>query len=210
MPAMVIMAILLAMLIMESLNRERKTLQDKQQQLLEKNTELEKQTRIDTLTNLYNKKYLNEQLKSYISISQRQHFPLSLIVADIDFFKDYNDYYGHIQGDQCLREIADTLKKCVGRTSDYIFRFGGEEFVILLPFTDVAGSIEVAERIINTINEKNIEHRTSKINDHITLSMGITTYNNEPNVCSDELIRQADKALYRMKQSGRNGYSISH
>lgn len=165
--------------------------------------QLTKLTRVDHLTGLYNRNYMEQKLKSVHSIWQRGVQSYSLIMVDIDFFKHYNDYYGHIKGDSCLKLISNVLQGQITRDTDYVFRYGGEEFLIILGFTNSQGANIVAKRIQKAIKDAKIPHLNSEIDKNITISMGIATINDTYNSFS-ELLERTDKALYKAKESGRN------
>jgi len=133
---------------------------------------------------------------------------LSLMMIDIDYFKKYNDTYGHSAGDDCLKIVADTFKRCIPRTDDFVARYGGEEFVAVLPNTDENGARIVANRILKRIREKNILHEKSDAANHVTVSVGVTTGYVEHTHTADDFIRRADEMLYHAKNSGRNRYSF--
>ena len=130
--------------------------------------------------------------------------PISLIMIDIDFFKLFNDAYGHPEGDICLRKVAQEIKKPLTRTTDLAARYGGEEFVVVLPNTGKHRAMFIAESICMQVNNLKIVHEDSKVNKYITISLGVAT--TIPTIKShlDELISQADKALYFAKKNGRN------
>ncbi len=178
----------------------------KHNELVAKNSELQYLMRVDTLTGLYNKQYLNEQLKISLSMAVRKRIPLSVLLIDIDFFKMYNDTYGHLQGDECLKEIAGALKDSALRDSDIVFRFGGEEFVVLLNNTQKKAAIKVAERILFNIDKLDIEHKSSSIAPRVTVSIGVSSYDGYEELQSERLVLEADKALYKAKNLGRNRY----
>ena len=126
------------------------------------------------------------------------------MILDVDFFKRYNDIYGHPQGDLCLKRIAKAIQaKCV-RSGDVVARYGGEEFVVLLPETDAHGAYAVASNIYKAIERLEIPHEKSSISDFITISLGITVYYGEAELSKEELLKIADQALYRAKNLGRN------
>lgn len=129
--------------------------------------------------------------------------PLSLIICDIDHFKKYNDTYGHEPGDECLKQVAQTIDKMLRRPGDFCARYGGEEIVIILPNTHGEGALEVAERLRLRVENLNIEHKASSSHNSVTISLGLATdYASNPSY--EEVIRKADEALYRAKANGRN------
>ena len=136
--------------------------------------------------------------------SIREFQSISLIMIDIDFFKLFNDTYGHLQGDTCLKKVAQKIKKYLKRSTDLVARYGGEEFVVILPNTENSGAMFFAESIRTEVNNLKINHKTSKVNKYITISLGVATTIPTINSHSDELISQADKALYCAKKEGRN------
>ncbi len=156
----------------------------------------------DTLTGLYNRRYINEKLPVDLINTMLSEQNLSVVIADIDFFKKVNDIYGHLAGDRVLKIFVDTLKGCLSRTSDWIGRFGGEEFLICLPGADLEISLKTIESMRKTIEEKDIIFEGSKIK--ITASFGI--YSLIPNSTDsiDDLIQKADEKLYLAKKNGRN------
>ncbi len=172
--------------------------------LVLKNEELRRMMRIDTLTGLYNKQFLNEQIKSYMSMSRRSEVPLSVIVIDIDYFKYYNDHYGHIQGDRCLVRVAEIINYSVMRDSDSVFRFGGEEFVVLLYNVKAMDALMVGQRIVDNIRDAKIKHNGSHIDDYVTVSAGLFTFDGKKEMTTNSVIRMADEALYIAKNEGRN------
>jgi diguanylate cyclase (GGDEF)-like protein len=129
---------------------------------------------------------------------------LSLIMIDIDFFKKFNDFYGHLDGDVCIQHVTQVIKSCVRRAADFPARYGGEEFVIILPETDQAGVRAVAERIREDVAALAIPHAMSDIAEIVTVSIGCATDVPQMNAIPLQLINQADQALYRAKTSGRN------
>jgi two-component system, cell cycle response regulator len=169
---------------------------DLNQELEEKSEQLRELVITDGLTGLKNHRGFREILESNFSFSVRQGMPFSVIMLDVDHFKQYNDAFGHPAGDEVLREVANVLKANV-RAHDIVARYGGEEFVVLCPATDATGSREVADRLRQAIEEHTWPHR------QVTASFGVATFGAGTGT-SSELVDQADKALYRSKQAGRN------
>lgn len=165
--------------------------------------ELELQSHIDGLTQLRNRRYFDAYLKQEFLRAKRSQSPLSVIICDVDFFKAYNDIYGHQAGDRCLKEIAATLNDAAKRSSDIVARYGGEEFILLLPNTPTTGALATAERVRTNIEALRIYHQASVVSSHVTLSLGVATYNSG-DVAAEALLERADKALYHAKQAGRN------
>lgn len=156
---------------------------------------------IDGLTELYNHRYFQDTLKQQIEISKRYNQPVSLIICDIDFFKKFNDTYGHQAGDAVLRQVAQTLKKN-SRTTDYVCRYGGEEMSIILPNTGVDEALLLANRICASVAEKPF-HLTPLDTAPVTISLGVATFPDNAQTPQD-LIEWADKGLYYAKEHGRN------
>jgi adenylate cyclase len=158
----------------------------------------------DELTKLANRRTFNEHLEKEWFRAMRSHTSLSLILCDVDYFKLYNDTYGHPQGDECLRQVAAALKQCALRSDDVVARYGGEEFVILLPNTDVQGALNIAELARTHIEALDIRHQSSKVSEHLTLSLGVSTVLPSVDTLPGSLVKTADLALYEAKQKGRN------
>jgi len=167
------------------------------------NKQLEILSSIDPLTQVLNRRGLEEVLASAWQSNKRQEAELSLLMLDIDFFKLYNDNYGHPQGDKCLKQVADALNTALNRTTDSLARYGGEEFVIVMPFTPVDGARFKAQELILALQKISIKHEYSSIFPYVTMSIGIATTNHGASNIS-ELIKQADIALYEAKAKGRN------
>lgn len=155
----------------------------------------------DGLTGLFNHKHFQERLKEELTRAKRYHHPLSLIMVDIDYFKNYNDYYGHIQGDAVLKMMAQIFKNTV-RELDIVARYGGEEFVIILPETDKLKSLNFAERLRQNVELHQFKGEKTQPQKKLTISLGIATYSEDAD--TDKLIDKADQALYNAKKSGRN------
>ncbi len=167
------------------------------------NKQLKKLTQMDELTGIPNRRSYEKRLETEIQAAQRSSLPLSLLVVDIDNFKIINDDYGHDTGDQVLRRVAAAMSDLLTRTTDFIARFGGEEFVVLMPSTDEKGAFKVAERIRNqVINTPIRENQSSDLN-KITVSIGISTQTGT-NLDKFQLFKEADTALYEAKNSGKN------
>ncbi|MDY6900532.1 MAG: diguanylate cyclase, partial [Cyanobacteriota bacterium] len=168
------------------------------------NYQLQKLADSDGLTGLANRRYFDNYLQQEWKRLSRERAFLSLIMCDVDYFKNYNDTYGHQLGDECLRRIATVLKKSIKRPADLVARYGGEEFTILLPNTDLQGTIHLAEKIRLKIKSLNISHLDSDISDCVTLSLGVATTIPRINNSPQTLIAAADKMLYGAKSAGRN------
>ena len=134
----------------------------------------------------------------------RSKNPLSLTVADIDVFKDYNDTYGHVKGDNCLKEVAIALNKILKRPADMIARYGGEEFVIVLPDTEAKGAGMVAKAQLSEVESLGIAHSNSQVSNTVTVSLGVATFIPDKKSSPIKLVSAADQALYQAKDNGRN------
>ena len=176
--------------------------------LSEENRDLSDKVNLDALTGIYNRRYLEDNLKRYIKKLSRSGGLLSIMMLDVDFFKKYNDTYGHGTGDTCLKTIAETLSGCVEREDDFVARYGGEEFVYVLPYTDEHGAYVMASRALEKIAERNIPHEKSEVASYVTVSIGITTTSPKHTHNGEDYIKCADEALYMSKQSGRNRYTF--
>jgi diguanylate cyclase (GGDEF)-like protein len=168
------------------------------------NQELQRLAHLDGLTQVANRRRLDDYLKQEWPRLAREQAPLSAILCDIDYFKLYNDSYGHQAGDECLQQVAQALQHVARRPADLVARYGGEEFVVLLPHTDLAGALQVAHGIRDTINALNIQHHASLINDHLTMSMGVCSMIPMLEQNGSNLLQRADKSLYEAKQKGRD------
>ncbi len=166
---------------------------------------LEELAKKDSLTGIANRREYDEQIQREFNRAQRENSLLSLVMIDIDYFKKYNDRYGHGNGDECLRKIAKTLQNSIKRPADLLARYGGEEFVIILPHTDGHGACTIASQLIQAVRDLKMEHMDSEINEYVSISAGVATLNQNKNtVSADELSKQADEALYKAKEKGRN------
>jgi diguanylate cyclase (GGDEF)-like protein len=157
----------------------------------------------DSLTGLANRRLFERALDIEFGRGARQQSPLSLIMLDIDFFKRYNDTYGHVVGDHCLAEVARAVKSCCHRKADLAVRYGGEEFAVLLPDTDIQGAMNLAEQIRRGVMDKNISHSGSPCG-YVTVSLGCYSFVPTGRDSVEVFIQRADAALYQAKHSGRN------
>lgn len=157
----------------------------------------------DSLTQLPNRRLYEHQLSVKIAFAKRSLRPLSLMIIDIDYFKPFNDNYGHKQGDIALKNVAQSIASTLTRTTDFAARYGGEEFVVLMASTDANGAYTLAEKIRTDIEQHAFEHKYSKIKDVITVSIGVSSLMSEA-LNETDLFKQADTALYQAKGNGRN------
>ncbi|MDR1753434.1 MAG: GGDEF domain-containing protein [Eubacterium sp.] len=163
---------------------------------------------VDHLTGIKNRRYFDKRLQIIINNFYCSDQFLSLLMIDIDYFKKYNDHYGHQAGDDCLRLVAQAISSCVNRDDDFAARFGGEEFIVVLPNTDEDGACKIADLILKKILQRRIPHAESEVADCVTVSIGITTGRVKNTEIAKDFIKYADDALYKSKNSGRNRYTI--
>ena len=173
-----------------------------------KNDMLEKLSMYDGLTNIRNRRFFDETFEKTFNEIKRDKKSLAVLMIDIDFFKPYNDNYGHGQGDETLRKVAKALEKTIKRASDFVARYGGEEFVILLKDINKDGVEAVANNLLNAVRELKITHEFSKIEKYVTVSIGASFYNSSSDITKLELLLKADETLYNVKNSGRNNFAI--
>jgi diguanylate cyclase (GGDEF)-like protein len=174
------------------------------QELRQLNEELKRIATSDGLTGLANRRYLDDYLQVEWHRAMREGNPLSVLMIDADFFKSYNDTFGHLQGDEALKTIAEAIRISLLHSSDLAARYGGEEFMVVLPDTDEEGALTVADRLMGTIRNANISHPASAISDRITVSIGIASVNPTQELTLEDTINKADQCLYLAKQKGRN------
>jgi two-component system, chemotaxis family, response regulator WspR len=184
-------------------------LEQLKQELEERNLELARLSTVDGLTGIANRRLFDTTLDREWRRALRENGEIGLILTDIDFFKRYNDAYGHPAGDECLRRVARCLAESIRRPTDLAARYGGEEFALLLPNTDLTGATTLAETVRKRVGELGLEHRGSEVASHVTLSLGIACLRPEPGRAHEELIGLADQALYAAKRGGRNRYSVA-
>lgn len=177
--------------------------------LAEMNRELERLSTTDSLTGLANRRSFNEFLSREWLREQRERQPFSVIMIDIDHFKNYNDHYGHLEGDICLQKVAWALQSALCRPGDLLARYGGEEFVAILPHTDLQGAVELADNLHQRISELELEHDDSPVSSFVTVSAGIACVIPNQSISPSQVVAMADKALYVAKESGRNQSAIA-
>lgn len=168
------------------------------------NTKLERISKIDGLTQIANRRCFDETLNNEIGRLSRSHAPLSLIICDIDQFKNFNDNYGHPGGDLCLQQVAKCIESSFSRVSDLVARYGGEEFAVILPNADHDMALLLAEKMRKSVEKLDIELQGSLDNTHVTISAGVSTVLTDQNTTATSLLEHADSALYLAKNSGRN------
>ena len=186
-------------------NQELQALVDERTQALaQANNQLQLLSNTDGLTGIANRRHFDQALAHEWARAQRAHAPVSLIMLDVDVFKHFNDHYGHLAGDACLKSLALTLAQTGGRRDgDVVARFGGEEFVVLLPGADAPAALEVAQHIQQAIQALALPHEGAP-HDIVTVSFGVASMAPQREQLAEELVRRADRAMYRAKQGGRN------
>ena len=167
---------------------------------------LQRLTTQDHLTGISNRRRFDDYLEMEWRRAAREHAPISLISMDIDHFKAYNDHYGHPGGDQCLIQVAKALAAGVTRPTDLVGRCGGEEFASVLPGTDSAGAINLAEQMRTGVLAQGLEHAHSATHNHVTISLGVATLLPQADESPQALVDLADAALYEAKSAGRNRF----
>lgn len=165
---------------------------------------LKKLSFMDGLTQIANRRYFDSVLDKEIRRSARQQQALSLLMIDVDFFKPFNDHYGHGMGDACLIQVASAMRRVIHRPTDLLARYGGEEFIALLPETDVSGALQVAEILRQAVADMQFPHAHSAAAAHITVSIGVGCNADDLQLPVAELLKRADLALYQAKEAGRN------
>ena len=185
---------------------ERKRTEEK---LLELQKELEDLSFRDGLTGIANRRRFDALLDLEWKAARRTKRPISLVMFDIDFFKQYNDLYGHICGDDCLKRVAETLRTGAARPRDFVARFGGEEFVLVLPETDETGAANIGARCREAVLQQRIPHEASEVAQSVTVSVGVATIVPSADDEPVRIIETADKCLYRAKQGGRNSLVVA-
>jgi diguanylate cyclase (GGDEF)-like protein len=173
------------------------------------NQQLERLSATDGLTGLANRRQFDQHLYTEWQRSMRSRQPISLLLLDIDHFKRYNDRYGHLAGDACLRQVASILYDCAQRSGELVARYGGEEFALLLPAADGDVAMTVAQRCMDEIAQARIPHEDSPVAEYLTCSIGIATVVATQDLVAESLVRCADEALYRVKSSGRAHYIVA-
>ncbi|MEO1671526.1 MAG: diguanylate cyclase, partial [Cyanobacteria bacterium J06631_2] len=174
------------------------------------NQKLQKLAILDGLTGIANRRYFDLVLDKEWQRLAREQQDFSLILCDIDYFKVYNDTYGHQQGDRCLQKVAQILQQSTRRPADLVARYGGEEFALILPNTNAPGALFLAHKIVRYLASQKIPHKHSQVSSFVTLSMGITTRIPDSKQSSSTIIEVADSLLYKAKRAGRNQVAVDN
>jgi len=200
---------LISLYVFKSIQNDHSLLEMTSQKLRRANKKLENVSYTDALTSLHNRRYFNLVYKRELNRAKRENSYITFMMLDIDYFKQYNDTYGHIEGDFALKSVAKVLTDTLKRPTDFVFRLGGEEFGVLLTHTDATNSAKLARDICDAIRSREIKHENSLVNDYLTISIGVVCCVADSALNEDILITKADKILYRAKDSGRDRYMIS-
>ncbi|MEM1153833.1 MAG: GGDEF domain-containing protein [Pseudomonadota bacterium] len=200
---------------MISLNWERETmaqelgdlttsLRDRNRQLRDARRQLTDLANVDELTGLGNRRLINKVLQDEINRARRSNSYLSVILLDVDFFKHYNDNYGHTEGDKVLKRLADLMQRATSRAGEMVGRFGGEEFILVLPGANAQSAMRTAERLKSLVSSEGIAHEKSEISSIITVSQGVVSMLPDADLTPVDIIKRVDEALYQAKNEGRN------
>ncbi|BAY17801.1 response regulator receiver modulated diguanylate cyclase [Nostoc sp. HK-01] len=181
-----------------------------QKQLEAANQELQRLVTIDGLTQVASRRRFEEYFSQEWQRMARDQLPLSLILCDVDYFKSYNDTYGHRAGDRCLQKVAQAIKDSVKRPADLVARYGGEEFAVILPKTEMQGAAILAEKICSVVRKLAIPHSNSQVSGYVTISAGVAADIPQPGSDFQDIISAADRALYQAKIEGRDRFQLSN
>ena len=195
--------------VFKSIQSDHSKLEIATKKLKKANKKLENVSYTDALTSLHNRRYFNLIYKRELQRAKREKSYITFMMLDIDYFKQYNDTYGHIEGDFALKSVAKTLTDTLKRPTDFVFRLGGEEFGVLLTHTDETNSAKLARDIGDAVRAREIKHEASKVNQFLTISIGVVCCVADNSLNEDLLLSKADKMLYEAKDSGRDRYMIS-
>ncbi len=208
--ALIILAILgISLYVFSSIQKDHTKLEEATKKLRRVNKKLENVSYTDSLTGLHNRRYFNMIYDRELKRAKRNNSYITFMMLDIDFFKQYNDTYGHIEGDFALKSVAKVLKDTLRRPADFVFRLGGEEFGVLLIQTDESNSAKLARDICDDIRGREIKHESSKVNQYLTMSIGVVCCVADDALNEDILISRADEMLYEAKETGRDRYVIT-
>ncbi|HKO87492.1 MAG TPA: diguanylate cyclase [Burkholderiales bacterium] len=190
---------------LQRLDEMRRKLQEMSTELAASNRRLEQLSQRDGLTGVANRRYFDDFLTQHISLATRQKTKLALALCDVDSFKMYNDNYGHLAGDECLRKVATVLARCCRRASDLVARYGGEEFAIVMPDTDVAGAAALMEKVRQALAAMAIDHpKNLAAVKTVSLSIGVTEFRHGQDQRPEDMIARSDAGLYQAKEAGRD------
>ncbi len=202
-------AIIIIAPIFQSIQNNQRSLINTSKKLHSVNKRLETASITDSLTELYNRRYFNLVYNRELTRCIREHTSVAFMMLDIDYFKAYNDSYGHLQGDTTLKAVSHVMKETLQRPGDYLFRLGGEEFGVLIANITEENAYNMAERLRQNVRDLKIEHKNSKASDFITLSIGVIVLTPNQDVDPEIILQKADENLYHAKANGRNQVVIS-
>ncbi len=195
--------------VFKSIQNDHTKLEVTTNKLQKANKRLENVSYTDVLTGLHNRRYFNLVYDKELKRARRTNSYITFMMLDVDFFKQYNDTYGHMEGDFALKSVAKVLKDTLKRPSDYVFRLGGEEFGILLSDTDESSSAKLARELCDTLRAREIKHEKSKVNKFLTISIGVVCCIADDALDDEILLSRADEMLYEAKETGRDRYIIT-
>ncbi|MCF6330651.1 MAG: diguanylate cyclase [Sulfurimonas sp.] len=195
--------------VFKSIQNDQTKLEITTKKLKRSNKKLENASYTDSLTSLHNRRYFNFIYDKELKRAKRDNKYITFMMLDIDFFKQYNDTYGHIEGDNALKNVAKVLKNSLKRPSDYVFRLGGEEFGVILSDTDEKNSSLIAQNICEHIRAQEISHKTSKVSEFLTISVGVACCIADESLDEEYLLTRADEMLYKSKESGRDKFLLT-
>jgi len=208
--AFIIFAVLvISYYVFKSIQNDQSKLEVATKRLRKANKKLENVSYTDVLTGLHNRRYFNYIYDKELKRAKRAKTYISFMMLDVDFFKQYNDAYGHLEGDFALKSVAKVLKDTLKRPSDYVFRLGGEEFGVLLSDTDESNSAKLARDICDAVKARELKHEHSKVSEFLTISIGVVCCIADEALDDEILISRADEMLYKAKESGRDRYIIT-
>ncbi|NPA65585.1 MAG: diguanylate cyclase [Epsilonproteobacteria bacterium] len=207
--AIIFAILMVTYIIFKSIQNETKKLESMAKKLQAVNKKLESASYTDSLTGLFNRRYFNYIFSREIKRAKRERKYITFMMIDIDYFKQYNDTYGHIAGDNTLKKVALAIRECFRRPSDFVFRLGGEEFGVLLVGTDEHNSMKLAREMCKKVKEQKIEHKSSKVADIVTVSVGVVCCIADESLDEEILIKKADDMLYKAKENGRDQCAVT-
>ncbi len=212
--SVILILIILAVLVISyqvfrSIQKDHTKLEVATKKLKKANKKLENVSYTDSLTSLHNRRYFNLVYARELKRAKRTHSYITFMMLDIDFFKQYNDTYGHIEGDFALKSVAKVLKDTLKRPSDFVFRLGGEEFGVILTQTDESSSAKLARDLCDAIKARELKHESSSVNEYLTMSIGVVCCIADDALDENILISRADEMLYKAKDTGRDRYIIT-
>ncbi len=208
--SIIIAGVLLILLyVFKSIQKDQTQLEIAAKKLKKANKKLENASYTDSLTGLHNRRYFNFIYERELKRAKRNRTYITFMMLDIDYFKQYNDTYGHVEGDYALKSVSKVLQETLKRPSDYVFRLGGEEFGVLMSETDESSSAKLAREICDAVRGRGLKHENSKVGEFITISIGVVCCVADDALDEEILISRADEMLYEAKESGRDRYIIT-